>query len=124
MVTAPDSTVPSTNPGWVCQPENPPGAYVIVCTTTSVSPLVWNLMRSVLRWTLPARVPRTAGVAVNPAPGVANAVTPKIAAAAKPIAATAIALRFVIDSPSIVGCDRPRVSLPQLSSSWYGEDKY
>src|SRR5438128_11396386 len=96
MVTDPDSTIPSTNPGWVCQPEFPPGSWLIVWTTTSVSSFVWNLIRSALRCTSWLSVPRTCGPGWNPTPPVASAVTPKIATPASPIAAIKIALRLFI----------------------------
>src|SRR2546423_4938088 len=71
----PDWTTTITRPGWKCQPEKPCGAYVIVCTWTSVGSLVWSLIRSLFTWTLSERVARWARiVAVAPAPGLASAI--------------------------------------------------
>jgi len=74
-VTWPDSTTTITRPGWKCQPEKPRGVYVIVCTWTSVGPLVWSLTRSSFTLTLSERVARWARIVdVNPEPVLANAI--------------------------------------------------
>src|SRR6266853_3581638 len=105
MDTDPDLTIPTTNPGWLCQPESPPTSCLISWTTTSVASFVWNLMRSALRCTSWLSVPRVCGPGWKPLfPGVARAVTPEIATVASPTAATKIALCFCIALFSCV-CD-------------------
>src|SRR5436309_7416338 len=84
-------------PGWLCHPNDPPGARRLSTTLTSESPLVRrsSFQAPVLMLTSVAgRLPAAIGVFVTPTPAVASA-TP--AATAEPARATTRAATSRLD---------------------------
>src|SRR5436189_6420977 len=75
-------------PGWWCHSVYAPAAHTGFYTRAIVGSFVWNLILSLLKWTVLLKSAVTNVVVVTPEPGVARATVAAVAATTTPPAAT------------------------------------